>query len=52
MNITTMGNPVVVFCYGDKENGHCVYTSGHLTTTNQSEIRQAAICGEMIMFTV
>ena len=30
-----------VFCYGDEENGHGVYTSGHLTTTNQSEIRNA-----------
>ena len=29
------------FCHGDEENGHRACTNGHLTTTDQSEIRKA-----------
>ena len=34
-------------CYGDEENGHCACTSVHLTTANQSEIREAYLVSEI-----
>ena len=29
------------FCYGNEENGHYAWASGHLTTANQSDIGEA-----------
>ena len=29
-----------IFCHGDEENGHRACTNEHLTTANQSEIRE------------
>ena len=39
---------VSFFCYGDEENGHRACTSGHLTTTNQSEISKAYLASVMV----
>ena len=30
-----------IFCYSNEENGHYACMNGHLTTANQSEIREA-----------
>ena len=38
------------FCYGDEENGHCACTSVHLTTANQSEIREAYLVSVRNLF--
>ena len=37
------------FCYGDEENAHCACTNEHLTTANQSVIREAYHVSVMAM---
>ena len=38
-----------IFCYGDEENGHRACTNEHLTTANQSEIREKYLVSVTIL---
>ena len=44
----TVAKATVIFCHGDEENGHRACTNGHLTTADQSEIREAYLVSAMI----